>query len=319
MNKNGKITINRVLTNIYFNIKNPASFKSVFKLYIEAKKILPNITLKQIQEWLLSQETYTVHHSTIRKFNRGHMVSRKIDESWQIDLVEIEYSEDNDGYRYLLMVIDVLSKYAWIQPIYDKKPLSIKKAFQIILKSKRKPKMLTSDACSEFVNSIFQSFLRKLKIKHFITRNTEVKAAVVERFNRTIKEKIYRYMFHFRTKRFINVLQDIVTNYNSTTHSRTKFIPSEVNKENEQLVFSNLYKPIIYIKRNDIEIGDSVRLQRIKGLFEKGYKPNWSSELFKIKKVLNKIQTRYIIEDLNGEELIGSFYKQELLQIKNGY
>ena len=85
------------------------------------------------------------------------------------------------------------------------------------------------------------------------------------------------------------------------------------------MVFSNLYKPIIYIKRNDLDIGDTVRLQRIKGLFEKGYKPNWSSEIFKIRKILNTVPTRYIIEDLTGEELIGSFYKQELLQIKNGY
>src|SRR5216684_4078925 len=137
--------INQVLSNIYFNIKNPASFKSALNLYEEAKKVIPNITYKFVKEWLINQETYTVHHRTIRNFKRSFMVSRKIDENWQTDLVEIENPEYNDGFKYLLMVIDVLSKYGWVQPIYDKRPKSIKKAFQLILTSKRKPKILTSD------------------------------------------------------------------------------------------------------------------------------------------------------------------------------
>src|SRR6266852_2952012 len=156
--------INKILSNIYFNIKNPASFKSALKLYVEAKKVIPTITHREIKEWLLNQETYTVHHPTIRKFKRSYMLTRKIDENWQTDLVEIENPENNDGYRYLLMVIDVLSKYGWVQPIFDKKPQSIKKAFQIILKNKRKPNILTYDAGTEFVNFIFQNFLKKFKI-----------------------------------------------------------------------------------------------------------------------------------------------------------
>ncbi len=307
-----------MLSNIYFNIKNPASFKSALNLYQEAKKVIPNITYKDVKEWLINQETYTVHHRTIRNFKRSFMVSRKIDENWQTDLVEIEHPENNDGYRYLLTVIDVLSKYGWIQPLYDKNPQSIKKAFQIILKSKRKPKILTSDAGTEFVGFTFQNFLKKYKIKHFIARNTEVKAAVVERFNRTIKENIYHYMYHYDTKRFINIIQDIVKNYNSTTHSRTKFKPSDVTKDNEHLVYTNLYKNKDYQIRQLFNQGDTVRIQKVKGVFEKGYKPNWSTELFRIKKVLNTIPTRFIIEDLSGEELIGSFYQQELLKIYNG-
>src|SRR6266852_7950211 len=103
--------IYHMLSNIYFNIKNPASFKSALNLYQEAKKVIPNITYKDVKEWLINQETYTVHHRTIRNFKRSFMVSRKIDENWQTDLVEIEHPENNDRYRYLLTVIDVLSKY----------------------------------------------------------------------------------------------------------------------------------------------------------------------------------------------------------------
>ena len=125
-------------------------------------------------------------------------------------------------------------------------------------------------------------------------------------------------MYHYDTKRFINIIQDIVKNYNSSTHSRTKFKPSDVTKENEHLVYTNLYKNKDYQIRQLFNQGDTVRIQKVKGVFEKGYKPNWSTELFRIKKVLNTIPTRFIIEDLSGEELIGSFYQQELLKIYNG-
>ena len=156
------------------------------------------------------------------------------------------------------------------------------------------------------------------KKKQFIARNTEVKASVVERWNRTIKEQIYKYIFCNKTNRFINILNNIIDNYNSTIHSRTKFKQIDVNKENEDIVYKNLYNINETLKKQSYLVGDKVRIQKIKKTFEKEYKPNWSQEIFTITKVLNTSPTSsYIISDITGEQLLGSFYPQEL-QIVNG-
>ena len=319
--RNGKtIKYDKLYKKLYYNIKYPSSFKGIYKLFYQAKKENPKILLDDVKRWLLKQDTYTLHHYKIKKFHRNPFISRHIDDNWQIDLVDIEYPEENNGYKYLLMVIDVLSKYGWSEPLLNKKPQSIKKVFtQLIRKSKRKPKVLTSDSGTEFNNSLFKRFLINKKIKHFIARNTEVKASVVERWNRTKKEQIYKYMFFNKTNRFVNILNNIIDNYNSTIHSRTKYKPIDVNKNNEHIVFKNLYNIYETLKEPSFIVGDYVRIQRIKKTFEKGYKPNWSQELFTISKVLNTSPTNtYIISDKSGEELLGSFYPQELLKVYNG-
>ncbi len=308
--------INSVLKNIYYNIKNPASFKNAVKLYIEAKKKLTNINFKHVKTWLSNQESYTLFRP-IRKFKRNLMISNKVDYNWQADLVEVPFTEYNNGFKFILMVIDVLSKYGFVYLLKNKKPLSIKTGLNsIISKSKRKPKILTTDAGTEFNNIILKKYLKYKKISHFITRNTEVKAAVVERWNRTIKEIIFKYLHHYKTKRFIDVLQNIVDNYNNTIHSRTKFKPIDVNKNNELIVYNNLYNVSTIQQKVKFKIGDKVRIRRIKTTFEKGYLPNWTKEVFTIKKILNTSPyIRYIIQDNNEEEIIGSFYDKELLLI----
>jgi hypothetical protein len=215
------------------------------------------------------------------------------------------------------MIIDVLSKYGFVYLLKNKKALSIKTGLNsIILKNKRKPNILTTDAGTEFNNITLKKYLNYKKIRHFITRNTEVKAAVVERWNRTIKEIIFKYLHHYKTKRFIDVLQNIVDNYNNTIHSRTKFKPVEVNKTNEPIVFKNLYNISTIQQKVKFKIGDQVRIKRIKKTYEKGYFPNWSNEIYTIKKILySSPNIRYIIEDNNKEEIIGSFYEKELLLI----
>ena len=312
----GSLYLNNVLSSIYYNIKNPASFKNSIKLYLEAKKKLPNIKFKHVKSWLNKQESYTLFRP-IRKFKRNYMISNKVDYNWQADLVEIPFTEHNNGFKFILMIIDVLSKYGFVYLLNNKKPLSIKTGLNsIILKNKRKPKILTTDAGTEFNNIIVKKILKYKKIHHFITRNTEVKAAVVERWNRTIKEIIFKYLHHYNTKRFIDVLQDIVDNYNNTVHSRTKFKPIDVNKNNEFIVYNNLYNVSTIQQKVKFKIGDIVRIKRIKTTFEKGYLPNWTKEIFTIKKILNTTPyVRYIIQDIKKEEIIGSFYEKELLLI----
>lgn len=309
-----------ILNKIYYDPSNPAGYQSLIKLHLAAKKVDKNITINDVKSWLLKQDTYTLHKTTKRKFPRSRFISKNIDDNWQADLVEISNPQDNKSYKYLLMVIDVLSKYGWIRKLKDKKPKSIIYALNdIFVKDKRHPKIFTTDAGTEFVNIHLKRFLMQNNIKHFIARNTEVKAAVVERWNRTIKEKLSKYMTANNTSRFINIIENVVDAYNNSLHSRTKFKPVDVTSKNQKDVYYNLYKTQIIPINNQLKIGDQVRIQKIKNKFEKGYKPNWTKEIFRIEKILNTIPyPRYILSDNNKESLIGSFYPQELQVIKNG-
>jgi hypothetical protein len=156
-----------------------------------------------------------------------------------------------------------------------------------------------------------------LEIFHFFSRNTETKAPFVERVIRTIKEKIYKYLTYNNTNRYIDILNDVINNYNYSIHSRTKFAPVDVNKENSREVFNNFFKNRNFTpKKSILSVKDLVRISKLKKAFEKGFFPNWSEELFKITRVINSIpRKRYNISDLKGNKIIGSFYDRELQKV----
>ena len=138
-----------------------------------------------------------LHKPIIRKFEKRKAYSTFKDNIWGVDLADMQLlSKYNKGIRFLLCVIDIFSKYAWVVPLKDKKGISIVKAFQNILKqsnSKRKPNKIWVDKGSEFYNAYFKKWLRDNNIVMYLMHN-EGKSVVAERFIRTLKSKIYKYM-----------------------------------------------------------------------------------------------------------------------------
>ena len=131
-------------------------------------------------------------------------------------------SKFNQGFRFLLCVIDIFSKYAWVVSLKDKKIVSIVNAFQKILgKSGRKPNKIWVDKGSEFYNSSFKKWLKDNDIEMYSIHN-EGKSAVAERFIRTLKTKIYKYMTSVSKTVYIDKLDDIVNEYNNTYHKQLK-------------------------------------------------------------------------------------------------
>ena len=213
-------------------------------------------------------------------------------------------SKYNKGIRFLLCVIDIFGKYAWVVPLKDKKVVSIATAFQSILKqSNRKPNKIWVDKGSEFYNASFKKWLQDNEIVMYSTNN-EGKSVVAERFIRTLKNKIYKYMTSISKNVYIDKL---VNEYNNTYHTTIKMKPIDV-KDN---TYINTDKEINN-KDPKFKVGDRVRISKYKNIFAKGYTPNWSEEVFVIKKVKNTVPWTYVINDLNGEEIIGTFYEKEL-------
>ena len=219
-------------------------------------------------------------------------------------------SKFNKGFRFLLCVIGIYSKYAWVVPLKDKKGSSIVNAFQSIFKkSSRKPNKIWVDKGSEFYNSHFKKWLKDNSIEMYSTHN-EGKSVVAERFIRTIKNKIFKYMTSISKNVYIDKLDDIVHKYNNEKHRAIKMKPINV-KDNTYIDFGK--------EANDndpkFKVGDHVRISKYKNIFAKGYNPNWSEEVFVIKEIKNTVPWTYVINDLNGEEITGTFYEKELQKI----
>ena len=216
-------------------------------------------------------------------------------------------SRCNKGIRFLLCVVDIFSKYAWVVPLKDKKGITIVKAFQSILKqSNRKTNKIWVGKGSEFYNAYFKKWLQDNDIVMYSTHN-EGKSVAAERFIRTLKSKIYKYITSMSKNVYINKLDDTVDEYNNIYPTTIKMKPIDV-KDN---TYINTSKKINY-KDPKFKVGDRVRISKYKNIFAKRYMPNWSEEVFVIKKVKNTVPWTHVINDLNGEEIIGTFYEKEL-------
>ena len=156
-----------------------------------------------------------LHKPIIKKFNKRKVYSSFKDNIWGVDLAD-------KGFRFLLCVIDIFSKYAWVIPLKDKKCVSIVNAFQIILKeSRRKPNKIWVDKVSEFYNISFKKWLKDNDIEMYSTNNEE-KSVIAEKFIRTLKNKIDKDMTLISKNVYIDKLDDIVRKYNNTYHASIK-------------------------------------------------------------------------------------------------
>ena len=216
-------------------------------------------------------------------------------------------SRKTKGIKYLLCAIALYSKYAFIIPLKDKKGISIANAFDKIIKqSKRKPNKIWVDQGSEFYNNNnFKKWLSDNNIIMYSTYN-EAKSVVVERFIRTLKNKLYKHMTASGENVYYDILDDVVNKYNNTKHSTIKMKPIDV-KDNKRVYIDEHNE-----KDSRFKVGDRVRISKFKNIFAKGYTPNWSREIFIVNKINDTVPYTYNIKDLNDEEIIGSFYDREL-------
>ena len=248
-----------------------------------------------------------LHKPIIRKFNKRKAYSQFKDNIWGVDLAEMQsLSRKNKGIKYLLCVIDLYSKYAFVIPLKDKKGISIVNAFDKIIKqSNRKPNKIWVDQGGEFYNNVFEKWLSDNDIIMYSTYN-EGKSVVAERFIRTLKNKLYKHMTATGKNVYYDVLDDAVNKYNNIKHSNIKMKPIDV--KNNKRVYIDEHNE----KDSRFKVGDRVRVSRYKNIFAKGYNPNWSKEIFIVDKINDTMPYTYNLKDLNDEEIIGSFYDKEL-------
>lgn len=263
-----------------------------------------------------------LHKPARRSFHRRGVILKGIDDLWMVDLIEVcSYAKENRGYKYILAVIDCFSKFAWLSPLKSKSGKDVTSAFEnILIQDGRKPRNLQSDRGKEFYNSFFQKLMKSNKINHYSTFSN-MKACMVERFIRTIKNKIWKQFSLQGTYKWITIYEDLVKRYNNTKHRTIKMKPSSVRgKQIEKHLLHN-----VYCKRENVlsnrkppkyQVGDFVRISKYKADFTKGYRPSWSTEIFKIDQVRKTIPVTYWLKDTSNQTIAGGFYEQEIQKVK---
>ena len=231
--------------------------------------------------WELKKDLAEELHKPIkRKFKRRTVLVNGIDKIWAADLVDMQAFSKFNRVKYLLAVIDI-SKYGWLIPLKDKTGKSVVSALENIFKERKLEKMWV-DKGKEFYNKHVKDL-----IELYSTENEE-KSSVVERWIRTMKEKMWKYFSANSTNVYINVLPDLVREYNNTRHSSIKMMPVKASKkENELRAWRNLYPDHleIYDIKPKFSVEDKVRISKKKKTFEKGYTTKWTEEIFTIAEV----------------------------------
>ena len=283
MAKKKKTQLDKWLSVIYYNPKHAASYGGVQAVKREVNKKKKK-KIGPVQKWLSQQDTYTLHKPVRYKFPRRRIIVGGIDHQWQADLVDVgRLGKHNKGFKYLLTCIDVFSKHAWVVPLKDKTGKILVEAFKFIFKDGRQPLALQTDKGTEFTNRLFQKFLSEQNVTFFTTENEDIKACIAERFNRTLKTKMWKYFTKHDTLVYHDVLPDIVWSYNHPHHRSIKTQPALVTHENQQEVWQRLFGSApIRKSKCKFRVGDQVRISKAKRTFKKGYLPNWTREEFTV-------------------------------------
>ena len=312
--------MDKYLSSIYYDPKHPASYSGPTKLYKVAKAAGKKITLRQIQDWLKGQETYTLHRSVRYKFPRNRVIVDGIDEQWDADLMDmVSLSSHNDGVKFVLVAIDIFSRYAWLRPLKTKQGNEVIKAFESIF-AERRPYKIRTDRGAEFTGRLTKQYFKEEGVIHFVTHN-EVKANYAERVIKTIKGRIFKYFTKKQTYRYIDHLQDFVYSYNHTYHRSIKMKPADVTKENEAALWEQQYiQPYMRKKTNSkfkFAVGDTVRISYLRHTFMREYEQKWSEEIFAVaKRYARDGLPIYKLKEYDNEPIEGTYYEQELQLVK---
>ena len=296
------------LKRIYYDPKHPAGFASISKL-----SKVSGYSRGKIKKWLEKQPTYTLHRMARKKYPTRKYIAHDVDEQWQADLADVSLiSKQNRGYNFILTVIDIFSRYAWARPLRTKSGKEVAAAFRDIFREGRIPKRVQTDQGKEFENREIANLFGEHNIELFSVKSA-YKAAIVERFNRTLKTKLWRYFTMTLKEKWTHVLQDVVESYNKSVHRSIGKKPIDVTHENADELRNDEREEKNVKEKNDIKVGDSVRISKVKSIFAKGYLPNWTEELFTVVSINRKYSpTTYKLKDYNDEVIEGSFYRHEI-------
>ena len=313
MDKNS--SIDKAIRKAYFSLDSPSAYSGVDKVYKEAKKHNKDINKDKVIKYLQSEKTYAIHRPRPIRYKRLRIVPTGLGEL-QCDLAMLDkLKNQNKGFPYLLVCIDILSRKITTAPAKSKNSLDMIKAFDEVFKkigSSKSIRRINTDRGLEFEAKKIKEYFEKLGIEKRVTYSQDVHAAVAERAIRTVKDRLYKYFYQNKTTKWIDIIDDLVENINNSINRSIGMTPNSVTKENWFDLLQKVYKQPQINKDTKFKVGDLVLIDKEKGKFAKGYLPNYTEELFRIIKAKRTNPPHYKIADLKGEEILGVFYNPNL-------
>ena len=321
--------IDKILNNYYYKPSKPAAFTGVDKLYKVLKADGHKIGKSKIRKWLAGQNVYTKHKPVYHKFKRSKVVVPAKYYQFDADTVSMtRYEKINKGFKYFLVIIDILSRYAWTHPLKSLTGKEMVKALKSVVQ--KNPKHFRFDGGSEFQNKDVKKYLENLGIHQFQTLNDK-KANYVERLNKTIKSKLMKHMFYKHNRDWVDVLPAITDSYNNTYHRSIKMTPAQALKTDNATLWLKQYslkgKKTEHKKKlkNGLsqrttkfrfKVGDTVKLSYNRSRFDRAYDDMWTDENFVItERNVDQNIAQYSIKDYNNDPVKGRFYEAELQKV----
>ena len=293
------------LKKIWYDPEHPAGFGGVSKLAKASGQ-----SMKEVRKWLQGQNAYTLNRPMRRKFRTRAYKVGGINDLWQMDLMEmIPYAKINNGFKYILTCIDVFSRIGRAIPMKNKTAKETFDAINIMLKE-YVPVNIQTDLGKEFYNSTVSKLFKEYNINHYSV-NSQFKASLVERFNRTLRERLNKLFTAQGNKKWLVNLPKIINSYNSSKHRGIGMRPIDVTKDNEISIWESQNGTNNTTKAK-YNIGQYVRISKVKGPFLKNFDQNWSDEVFIINNIDKKTPPMYSLKDEYNEKVIGKFYEAEL-------
>ena len=309
------------LDTVYHDTTNPAAYAGINKLRDEARAAGYDASYGDVKKWAVKNEVYTMTKPLRRRFDRPHAPSPGLDYFWEADLVDFNtVSSDNDGYKYILIALDTFSRYAFARPLKTKTPRETATAFKTIVEDNgRRPRYsVRTDADTEFRGE-FEKYLETLSVRHYIARS-DIHAAYAERLIKTLRTRLYRAFLNAQKHRWVDILDNVVTAYNASTHRMTGYAPRAVTTDNEGLV---AVRQADIRRKNEkknprktpyrYKIGAVVRVGALRRTFGRQYDQKFSGELFKVAQRYRRgVKAVYKLNDWDGDPITGAFYEEEL-------
>jgi transposase InsO family protein len=315
------------LAEIYLRPGGRGGFSSDRDLLEHFRRKHPNlpISLKTVHNFLQREVCYSLHRKRFKTIPRNIIFAPRLDIQWSADLIDFKsFTKYNDEYRYILVVIDCLSRYLYTMPLKTKGSTEMATVLEKMFNNAGKtPLLFNSDSGGEFINKAVQGLLKRKGI-HYFSSFGDIKASMAERVIKTLKQMIFRYFDHTLQRQWVDKLDLFTSTYNSNYNRSIKMTPNDAimypnNVLLSEKLFKNVASKACHKVPGKVSIGDIVRLNLNLGLFGKNYEASWSRAIYRVVggpyHTIGGTIPMYKIAELNGEVIKGGLLPQEILKI----
>ena len=275
--------------------------------------------MSEAKDWLRGEDSYTLFKQSRKNFKSDRIFIPAPNVQFSADLIDLpSLAVENDGYRYILTFIDNFSRFTHAGPLKDKTPATVAAAMSKLFDKTKGFTYLCTDKGSEFLGKPFKELVRRARVTRFYALNS-TKDGMVERFNRTLKTRMFKLLHARGEGRYVDVLQDLLDSYNNRKHRSIGMAPARVSTLNQGDVWERLYGSLASLsyaarRRPVFKVGDLVRLSKAKAVFAKGYSRGWTDETFTVHSIVQSRTGahRYKVRDVSEEHIECSFLREEL-------